>query len=269
MTFTNDTLFQYGIPLAILAALATSFGAQGVHLNVFSSTPSQKALAAGWLITCIVDVIWVLILSSEPTSYVYRYVASNGNVRSQVLPMNGAIQNVSTNLDAFAEKYNTGSPLPEPQRNTFAGSATGSAVGNEENRRSHARSNNNSAAGGDPESHRRRSLGGWSSPRQSHIGAGSLRDVPPIPEGAPTLGASEVGAAAAATVTASGSRPTSGSNADPRGTESTNRTTTDLTPTGPLQQPLPKALALFPCTSPNSFFFQIYPPLADYTNPTR
>jgi len=189
------------------------------------------------LITCIVDVIWIVILSSEPTSFVYRYVATNGHVRSPLLPANGAIQNVSTNLDAFAEKYNTGSPLPEPQRNTFAGSAIGSAAGNEENRTSKAQS----SITGDPESHRHRSAGGWSTPRQSQIGAGSMRDVPPPPEATPAAAPSDVGAAP-------GSRPTSTANADQKGAESVTRTNTDLSPT-PLQQPLPRALALFPYTA--------------------
>ncbi|KAF9447016.1 hypothetical protein P691DRAFT_803062 [Macrolepiota fuliginosa MF-IS2] len=233
VTFTNDTLFQYGIPLAIYAALATAFGAQGIHLNVFHGIPAQKALAAGWLITCIINVLWILILSSEPSSLIYRYVSSNGRVSGTIANPNMAVQNVSTNLDAFANKYTTEGVVPEHQHDHdhqhHNGSAVGSLVGNSENRGSRVHS-----MGADPEGHRQRSIGVWSTPSQTPIRPGSMRDVPPVPESTvPPADVSEAGL---------GTRPTSEANIDQNRPISTNHTNPNM---GPAPQQLPRALALF------------------------
>ncbi|KXN84171.1 High osmolarity signaling protein SHO1 [Leucoagaricus sp. SymC.cos] len=237
ISWSNDTLFQYGIALAIFAALASSFGAQGVHLNVFNGTQAQKALSAGWLVTCIVDVLWILILSSEPSSLVYRFVATNGQVRRQSAHMNGgAIPNVGSNMEAFVPKYTTaeGIPLEVQQPMMAPGSVAGS---NADNRGSRM----HSSVGGEPESHRRRSAGVWSTPPQTPGGGrpGSMRDVPPVPEGPivepPVVPLGE------------GMRPTSGSHLGTNRPDSTAQTTTDMTQMPP--QPLPRALALFDYTA--------------------
>jgi len=227
ITFTNDTLFQYGIPLAIYAALATAFGAQGIHLNVFHGIPAQKALAAGWLITCIINVVWILVLSSEPSSLIYRFVASNGRVSGPVGIPNIAVQNVSTNLDAFGNKYNTEGVVPDNQQHN--GSVVGSMVGNNsENRGSRIHS-----LAADPEGHRQRSVGVWSTPSQTPIRPGSMRDVPPVPESTvPPADVSEAGP---------GTRPTSEANMD-QNRPVTNHTNPGM---GPGPQQLPRALALF------------------------
>lgn len=229
-SFLGNTLFQYGITIAIIAALATSFGAQGVHLNVFDGTAAQKAVSAGWIITCIVNVVWIIILSSEPSSFIFLYVANNGRVRTHPMHANG-VQNVSTNLDAFAQKYTTGVPSEHQQQPGAApGSVVGSAAGSGGMRMSGVRG----SLGGDPETHRRRSAGVWGTPPQSPGGAGSMRDVPPVPEG-PAAELSDLGA---------GTRATSDSNVDPNRPASVTHTTTDVTP---VPQPLPRALALFDC----------------------
>lgn len=48
--------------------MATVLAAIGVNSNIYAPQPSQKATAAGWLVTAIVDILWVIYLSSEETS---------------------------------------------------------------------------------------------------------------------------------------------------------------------------------------------------------
>lgn len=234
VSWFNDTLFQYGIALSIFAALASSYGAQGVHLNVFAGTSARNALSAGWLITCIVDVFWILILSSEPSSFVYRFVATNGYTKYPSGHANNGVTNVGTPLEAFSQsKYTTdGIPpneLPVAPRSTGV-SNTGS--------RSHSR------VAGDAESHRRRSEGVWNSAPHTP-GEGrpdSTRDVPPIPN--ISIASIGTGTSILAPVAPSseGARPTSGSNL---ATTRSDNTTTAATPV-PLQ-PLPRAQVLFDC----------------------
>ena len=63
--------------LAQLASMTTVLAAIGVNKNIYSTAPAQKALAAGWLVTAVVDILWVIYLSSEEMSPV-RYTLDRG-----------------------------------------------------------------------------------------------------------------------------------------------------------------------------------------------
>jgi SHO1 osmosensor len=120
--------------------------------------------------------------------------------------------------------------------------------GNLDNRGSRA----HSSAVGDPESHRRRSAGVWSTPSQTQGGAsggggpGSMREVPPLPEATAGGGGGSEGLVPPPAPPSEGTRPPSGSHLDPNRPESTARTTA-MTDATPVPQNLPRALALFDC----------------------
>jgi SHO1 osmosensor len=224
MCFLGESLFQYGITISIFAALATSYGAQGVHNNIFHNpTAAQKAVAAGWIITCIVNVVWILILSCEPSSYVYRLVANNG--RAQSWQPNGGAPPV----DAFAHKYAEGVPAALPLQSLGPDGGSGAGAG--------FRSSGVRGSTGNPESHRRRSAGVWSTPPQTPGGAGSMRDVPPVPEFPVPTHPSDVHEGGP------GDRG-SGSNVDQTRPPSSLPTTTDATPAPKV---IARARALFDC----------------------
>lgn len=251
VSWTNDTLFQYGIALAIFAALATSYGAQGVHLNVFDGTPAQKALSAGWIITCIVDVLWILILSSEPSSFIYRFVATNGRTRPVSGHANNGIPNVGTPLEAFPQREYPSDGVPP---NTQPPMAPGSVVGsNVDNRGSRI----HSLMVDDHESHRRRSAGAWGTPPQTPGGGrpGSMREVPPVPEMPTNSAGIGAGTMAPPAPPSEGTRPPSGSHLDTNRPDSTARTTTDVTPVP--SRPLARALALFDYTASASDAYEL------------
>lgn len=67
--------------------MTTVLAAIGVNKNIYSTEPAQKATAAGWLVTAVVDILWVVYLSSEETSpvrYVLDWGWSTGGRRSSV-----------------------------------------------------------------------------------------------------------------------------------------------------------------------------------------
>ncbi|KIL66856.1 hypothetical protein M378DRAFT_23183 [Amanita muscaria Koide BX008] len=66
--------------IAHLASMTTVLASIGINNNVFSHIPAQQATAAGWIITAIVDIIWVIYFSSEEWSPIRVMLDSIGGV---------------------------------------------------------------------------------------------------------------------------------------------------------------------------------------------
>ncbi|KAK2463774.1 hypothetical protein APHAL10511_004212 [Amanita phalloides] len=85
--FSSPQTFQRSFStFAHLASMTTVLAAFGVDNNIFSQEPARKATAAGWLVTAIVDIIWVIYFTSVDGS-VIRYALDqtwgpSGNVRA-------------------------------------------------------------------------------------------------------------------------------------------------------------------------------------------
>ncbi|PFH49509.1 hypothetical protein AMATHDRAFT_4851 [Amanita thiersii Skay4041] len=82
ITFSLPT---YRITLSQLASITTVLASIGVNDNIYSPIASQKATAAGWLITAIVDLLWVIHLSAGEDSFIRRTldgVPATGNASS-------------------------------------------------------------------------------------------------------------------------------------------------------------------------------------------
>ncbi|EAU86392.1 hypothetical protein CC1G_05386 [Coprinopsis cinerea okayama7 len=66
------------IQLSTLAALVLVFAAYAVERNIHDPPdPSQRALAAAWLLTIFVDLVWVMYFTAPPGSLIAR-VVENG-----------------------------------------------------------------------------------------------------------------------------------------------------------------------------------------------
>jgi len=100
----SNTLPVYNHTLANFASIVVVFAVIGVDRNIFSpSLPSQKALSAGWLITAIVDIIWIVYFTSaenSPVAMFFRRIGGLGVMPQQQAPPY-SIQSVPTNIDAF------------------------------------------------------------------------------------------------------------------------------------------------------------------------
>ena len=60
-------LHPYHIQISTLAAMVVVLGSLAVDANIYTpSTSAQKALAASWLLTCLLDILFVLYFSAPP-----------------------------------------------------------------------------------------------------------------------------------------------------------------------------------------------------------
>lgn len=64
--------------VSTFGAIAIVFAVIGVQQNIFNGVPAQDALAAGWLILAIVDILWVLYFTSEEDSLTLHVFNSMG-----------------------------------------------------------------------------------------------------------------------------------------------------------------------------------------------
>lgn len=67
--------------LSIFGAIAIVFAVDGVNQGIFSGFSSLDAMAAGWLILAIVDILWVLYFTSEEDSlalYLFNSLGTGG-----------------------------------------------------------------------------------------------------------------------------------------------------------------------------------------------
>lgn len=54
--------------IAVFGSVALVFSAIGVNQGIFTNVPSLEAMAAGWLLLTIVNILWVLYFTSEENS---------------------------------------------------------------------------------------------------------------------------------------------------------------------------------------------------------
>lgn len=69
-------MFAYGVQISILAGLVTVFAVLGVDNNIYTTSAAQKAIGAGWLITAIIDLLWIIYFTSPPDSLFIRLASS-------------------------------------------------------------------------------------------------------------------------------------------------------------------------------------------------
>jgi SHO1 osmosensor len=64
--------------ISVFGAIAIVFAVTGVNEGIFSGVASLDAMAAGWLILAIVDILWVLYFTSEEDSLTLHVFNSMG-----------------------------------------------------------------------------------------------------------------------------------------------------------------------------------------------
>ncbi|KAF8887112.1 hypothetical protein BD779DRAFT_529768 [Infundibulicybe gibba] len=69
-SLAGGTVAMHRIQISVFAGVALVLGVEGVNRNIFSSVNSQQALAAGWLVSAIVDILWIVYFTSEENSRV-------------------------------------------------------------------------------------------------------------------------------------------------------------------------------------------------------
>lgn len=77
-TLASDSIAMHRFQVSTFGAVAIVFAVIGVQQNIFTGVPSMDALAAGWLILAIVDILWVLYFTSEEDSLMLHVFNSMG-----------------------------------------------------------------------------------------------------------------------------------------------------------------------------------------------
>lgn len=100
--FLCDMTIAYGLQISIFATLATVFAVIGVDQNIYLSQPAAKAVGAGWLLTAIVNLIWIIYFTSPPESPFLR-VADIINAPGPSRPptMIHTVEKIGRSQDAF------------------------------------------------------------------------------------------------------------------------------------------------------------------------
>ncbi|KAI0066513.1 hypothetical protein BV25DRAFT_1796930 [Artomyces pyxidatus] len=77
-TLASDSIAMHRYQISTFGAVAIVFAAEGVNQGIFTGKASEGAMAAGWLILCIVDILWVLYFTAEEDSLVLHIFNSLG-----------------------------------------------------------------------------------------------------------------------------------------------------------------------------------------------
>jgi SHO1 osmosensor len=80
-TLASDSIAMYRFQIVAFGSVAIVFAVIGVNQSIFSGISSLNAIAAGWLILAMVDILWVLYFTSEEDSlslYLFNSLGTGG-----------------------------------------------------------------------------------------------------------------------------------------------------------------------------------------------
>lgn len=93
-------MFTYGVQISIFAGLATVFAVLGVDQNIYALNSTQKAIGVGWLITAIIDLLWIIYFTS-PNDSPFIGLASTLVSFPKRAHSPKTVEKISRNQDAF------------------------------------------------------------------------------------------------------------------------------------------------------------------------
>lgn len=80
-TLASDSIAMHRFQIVAFGSVAVVFAVIGVNQSIFSNFASLDAIAAGWLILAMVDILWVLYFTSEEDSlslYLFNSLGTGG-----------------------------------------------------------------------------------------------------------------------------------------------------------------------------------------------
>jgi len=77
-TLATDSIAMHRFQISVFGAIAVVFAVTGVNQGIFTGVASLDAMAAGWLILAIVDILWTLYFTSEEDSLMLHVFNSLG-----------------------------------------------------------------------------------------------------------------------------------------------------------------------------------------------
>ncbi|KAJ4479358.1 hypothetical protein J3R30DRAFT_3477719 [Lentinula aciculospora] len=77
----TNSIHIFRLQISVFASMSVVLGALGIDNNVFSGFGSRDAVAAAWFIILIIDLLWILVLSSERDSPVLQVFTEDTRIR--------------------------------------------------------------------------------------------------------------------------------------------------------------------------------------------
>lgn len=77
-TLATDSIATHRLQISVFGSIAIVFAVIAVNDSIYSGRPSLDAMAAGWLILAIVDILWVIFFTSEEDSLAWHVLNSLG-----------------------------------------------------------------------------------------------------------------------------------------------------------------------------------------------
>ncbi|THH20511.1 hypothetical protein EW146_g863 [Bondarzewia mesenterica] len=77
-TLASDSIAMHRFQISTFGAVAIVFAVQGVDAGIFTGQAARGAMAAGWLILAVVDILWILYFTSEEDSLTLHIFNSMG-----------------------------------------------------------------------------------------------------------------------------------------------------------------------------------------------
>lgn len=231
-TLASDAIAMHRFQIAVFGAVAIVFAVDGVDRGIYSSTGSLQAMAAGWLILAIVDILWVLYFTSEEDSlqlHIFNSMGTGGLTPPNRRRRAGRGQSLHMGGNGYGGAYGGGGigPGDLPYDTKLNAPPLGGAMS--------ARSQGSINAGGDGSIGNIRSMSG--------VGGGGVGGGGGSITGVPTqLGAENLGASSPLMGSGNAGVGAGGGLASP---ERSN--TSDITPGGDPSGLTYKAKALYAC----------------------
>lgn len=80
-TLASDSISMHRFQISVFGSIAIVFAVIGVNQGIFTHVGSMVAVAVGWLLLAIVDILWVLYFTSEEDSlslYIFNSMGTGG-----------------------------------------------------------------------------------------------------------------------------------------------------------------------------------------------
>ncbi|KAH7886014.1 hypothetical protein F5I97DRAFT_1809576 [Phlebopus sp. FC_14] len=178
-TLASDSIAMHRFQISVFGAVAIVFAVLSVNNSLFSGRAALDAMAAGWLILAIVDILWVLYFTSEEDSlalYLFNSLGTGGlTPPSRRRRTRGpSVHNMGSN--GYAANYSSGAGIGSHDMPYDSAGKMGAPIAP-----AAVRSQNSFVGGGSIDGAAPRSLG-------PAAGAGSVHSTPNVPPG-PLAGA--------------------------------------------------------------------------------
>lgn len=119
----SGNMSAYAVQISIFSALVTVFAVLGANQNIYASSGAQLGIGAGWLITAIVDLLWIIYFTSPPDSHFIRLASAMSYAPFFEHAHRGPkiVEKISRSEDAFVMSPPNGSGEARPGAEALIG----------------------------------------------------------------------------------------------------------------------------------------------------